>query len=179
MKQCVGCVGVDPGYAAIGMALVLVDMDSGEPRLVWCATIRSGSDTDDRERTVIDSMAQGFEKCWALLRGSGTEHRAVSVESTLGALVAASRMRTSNAAALRSLLIEGAALGIAADRCLPVYRPTPQQTREHLGLAKGATKKDVSSALGLLMPTGLRSSEHARDAAAIAYYGAVKHWDQL
>ena len=163
-------LGIDPGYAASGVALL--DVQRGKPpRLLRVATTR----TDPKL-----SAAARWDALW--LRWSevaghdpGDELPAiVAVEDQRQAWLGHARRGTTNAAALACIEAVGLARGLAASlgaRCIVV---SPQAAKlAAVGRGGGrASKAQVRRALRARLPTLIEgASEHACDAIAIALAG--------
>lgn len=162
-------IGVDPGWRAVSFAIVELG-DAGGVASVRSHTILREEETTDSEW--LAHVAQALK--W--LRAPG-DHLSVAVEDVRGPLQAAQRMGKSSAKAQDVLLMVGACL---AARGGHVQLVTPQKWREALGLPKSAEKREAWAQLrALLGGESIGRNEHERDAACIAYTGAVMLRDEL
>ena len=163
-------LGIDPGYAASGVALL--DAQRGKPpRLLLCITVRTATTLHGAER---------WQEIWDRWSGvarydPGDELPAiVAVEDQRQAWLGHARRGTTNAAALACIEAVGLARGLAASlgaRCIVV---SPQAAKlAAVGRGGGrASKAQVQRALRARVPTLIEgASEHACDAVAIALAG--------
>jgi crossover junction endodeoxyribonuclease RuvC len=154
-------IGVDPGVASCGLALV--DVTARGYRCIRAVTVRTSADLRpaDRSRQIVDAMLE-----------LGTPD-AYAVEEQAGASVGHFQRRTTNAAASRARDVMGAIDGVAAVRGVKLVRVSPQRAKAAVGAARGRDKASVKSAVrALVADVPGRVSQHASDAIAIAVAGA-------
>jgi crossover junction endodeoxyribonuclease RuvC len=147
------CVlGVDPGVARLGLAVVIGSGRS--PRLKWAGCVRTSPAMQEAERLAILARA---------VRGAIVEHRpsAVSIER-----VAWNRNQVS---ALHVARATGVVMAAAAELGLPVEEYGPNEVKVAVTGAGNADKRQVQDALARIH--GLRdvpADPDAADAVAVA-----------
>lgn len=163
-------LGIDPGLAALGAALVRRD----GPRLVCVAatTLRTSprggqtGGTDERIACLVGALVTWVE-------ASAEPPAALAIEDQSRAWQGqAQRGRTSYAAQLVQR-VQGEVTGWARARGLEVVVVQPQEARRAVGVSgRGRDKAAVARGVRLLVEgVPARASEHAVDAVAVAVGG--------
>lgn len=147
------CVlGVDPGVAKLGLAVVT--RDGRRPALVWADTVTTGADEPEAERLRVLADA---------VRAAIATHRPVSVAVER---VAFNRNQVS---ALTVARATGAVMVAAAEAGLAVEEYSPTQVKSAVTGAGNADKRQVRDALERVHGfRDLPSSPDAVDAVAVA-----------
>ena len=145
-------VGIDPGLAATGWAVI--DPGPGRPEVIACGTIRTTPADDAASRLV--KIARG-------LRDAIAAH-APQVAAVEQALVARSPQ-----SALSLGQARGVALLAAAEAGLPVHEYLPMHVKQAVTGYGHAEKEQVERMVAHLVTlAGAPGSSHAADAIAIA-----------
>lgn len=141
------CVlGVDPGIARLGLAVV-----SGQPRhpeLRWAETVRTPSDQDESERLLVLVMAV---------------RAAVAAHSPTCLALERVAFNRNQVSALTVARVTGAVMAAAAEAGLPVAEYSPTQIKSAVTGIGNADKAQVYQAL--VKVHGLRDAPTEPDAA--------------
>lgn len=161
-------LGVDPGYAQCGLAVVEVHGPQTRRLRVW-ETVQ----TPSRETFHLRLRA-----VWRRLRALAGElpHPALlAIEAQDGAQEGHRQRGTTSAEATRVREVVGLVRAVGWELGLPVEEVTPAAARRSLGLPAGAQKAQVARAIGVLLqaPPG-RVASHCTDAAAVAFAAAAR-----
>jgi len=147
-----GVLGVDPGTAAVGLALVRTE--GGRLRVAWATTVRTpaGARTEQRLRRVHEAVGLAV-----------AEHRpsAVAVERLMWGRNIGSAMEVARAS--------GVILLAAAEAGVPVHEYAPLEVKMAVTGVGNASKDQVRRGLvRILAATGVPEQPDAADAAAVA-----------
>jgi Holliday junction resolvasome RuvABC endonuclease subunit len=158
-------VGIDPGLAAMGIAVV-ERLGDGSYRCRHANTIRTKATDRKRWLTLADGLSR------AVYWSPGT----IVIEEQSGAFTGAQRTRGTSANSLKALRAGGFAHGflmsyVCADNPISIDIQ-PQRAKAAVGCARTATKAQVKRAVrALVKGCPKRLSEHSADAIAIAVAG--------
>jgi crossover junction endodeoxyribonuclease RuvC len=145
-------IGVDPGMASTGLAVV--GATAGSPTIVMTTTIRTPADVPEADRVFTLHRA---------VEAAIEEHRpeAVAVESLMWGKNAGSAMAVSRAS--------GVILLAAAERAIPVHEYAPLEVKMAITGSGAAAKQDVRRALERLHGLAdVPTQPDAADAVAVA-----------
>jgi len=160
-------LGIDPGLAHVGLALVSGGDQGDRPYVVlrvgYLKTTKGDGPVTGDDLRRYREIRDGVEP-W------------MQPADVLGIEVYTARGRQSAGSATKTGAVYGMILGVAWDRIRSVHAMHPQQTRARLGLRQGADKAAVQGKVCLLVtgatealaatPRGQR--EHVGDAIALA-----------
>lgn len=163
-------LGIDPGLAACGMALVRSNRDRyvGGRKPPWeighsaCLTVR----TAPPRRHLAERLKWIRDHAYPLI-GWAT---LLAVEDQSGAITGAQKRGHHNASNQHVQRVVGELAAMAHERGIPVVEPTPQQAKRVTGNAR-ATKQQVKRFVQALPGCPSRLSQHAADAVCIAIAG--------
>jgi crossover junction endodeoxyribonuclease RuvC len=145
-------IGVDPGIARLGLAVVA--RDGRRPALVWADTVTTSADLAEAERLRELALA---------VRGAIETHRPTSLAVER---VAFNRNQVSALSVARAT---GAVMVVAAEAGLAVGEYSPTEIKSAVTGAGAADKRQVRDALERVHGLrGLPSKPDAVDAAAVA-----------
>jgi Holliday junction resolvasome RuvABC endonuclease subunit len=151
------CLGIDPGYANLGLAVV------EDRKATWSgkATTKPG---DFRERMIEIRRA---------IRDALDEHKpdVVAVESQEGAQVGNTQRGTTNASAARVREVVQAIYTLAEVRGIRVVEVSPRTWKRCLGLSGKSKGRQVKLAARAILGVTWRTCQHQDDALGVALAG--------
>lgn len=149
-------LGIDPGLAALGWALVEI---APAPVIVGAATVRTSA-ADPIERRIAD-----------IVRALPWETAdLIAIEDQRGAYAGHQQRGTTSAAARLVLLVQGVAMGLC--HYAPIVLVTPQQAQRAVtAQGRRADKGSVAAYVATMPGCPARISQHAADAVAVAVAG--------
>lgn len=162
-------LGIDPGYAACGVALV--DVAGRERRCRDCATLRTTPERSLEER--LEAVWWAARPWFERLNDLGGS--VVAIEDQSGAQQGARERGRASHEAQGVLRVEGLLRALSWSYGAHVVPVAPQQIKRAFGLRATASKAQVVRAARAMVP-GLpdRLSGHAADAVGAAVAGAVR-----
>lgn len=165
-------IGVDPGLANLGLAVIVRGKQSGTWRNVHLETLSTNSKfpLDARLKLIANYMSEIV----IFLTGIKPEEVSFAVEEQAGALEGRRREGRTNADALLVQQAVGVIRTVAWRFGISVTEVSPQEAKRLLpGIKGNATKAQVQRAVRALVSNlPEKMSEHASDALAIAVVGA-------
>jgi len=160
------CVlGIDPGFAALGLALVELEQEGERVRRLEVVTTEPSARKLE-VRASDDNLRRTCELAAALEERIGPEVIALAVEAQSWPRNAGSSVKVA--------LAWGALAAVAQRHGLPVLQASPQEVKRAIAGAKTASKAEVQTALELRYaempdwPARRDQVEHAADALAAA-----------
>ena len=157
-------LGVDPGFAALGLAAVEIGAGAPQPRAAWVER----TEPSPRKRAVRaseDNVRRAQELANAL-------ERAIAEWQPV-ALAAETMSWPRNAGAVAKVALAwGAVCACASRHALPVVQASPQDVKRALVGRKSASKEEVIAEVErrfpeLELPEARTLQEHAADATAV------------
>jgi crossover junction endodeoxyribonuclease RuvC len=157
-------LGIDPGFANVGIGVVRVSASSFE--VVHTDVLRTSKADKKLKVYVADDNVRRLREAISSVCAVIEEHGTIAICAE-----AMSFPRNASAAA-KMALFWGGLVAIAHERDLPLYSATPQQIKVALCGNKAATKDDIAAAVtarvaGVIpMKLARTKQEHAFDAIA-------------
>jgi len=171
-------IGIDPGLAACGVAIV--DITSVTPRVITLNVVRTAPSAKKRRLRSADDLGDRVRGIATVLRARLEEHRdlvAICVEAAVIPVVGG-RMRAKPSILIALGRVRGLLDAFAVERGLPIIEETAQTLKLLTAGRRDASKADVQAALELrfpevkaLWPTQKTLIEHAADALAAVVAG--------
>ena len=145
------CLGIDPGIANNGYAIVSRETPTGKFKIIDSGVIRTPANTPEAQRLL--SISRKITDLLDL-----HEITALAIEKIFHNKNITSSISTAQVIGICQLA--------AAEKGIPIYQITPQQVKSAVGNRK-ADKKQVRTTIKLISNSTLKS-HHASDAAACA-----------
>lgn len=172
-------IGIDPGLAACGLAVVDLDRGAGA-RVLWLQVIRTAPSPKMRRLRSADDLGDRLRAIATVLHARLQEHPdlvAFCVESK-AIPFRGGRMMVKPSAVSALGRVRGLLDAFAVERALPIIEETAQTLKLLTAGRRDASKADVQSALEqrfpevtALWPTQKTLVEHAADALAAVVAG--------
>jgi Holliday junction resolvasome RuvABC endonuclease subunit len=166
-------IGIDPGLAACGVAIIY-HHDGQQPwRLIWLETMRTRSSDRPNERMAcIHWKLRAIPR--SVFQGIGIDELVVACEDQTGVQEGKRRTGQTNASGMLVQQVVGLVRAFAFNEGFSFYEPTPVQVKAVLaGIPRTASKAQVQRAVRALVRDCPKvMSEHASDAIAVALAGA-------
>lgn len=162
-------LGIDPGYAHVGVAVVGRDpLNDNRVHVLLAMTVETKPDVDSEIRWW--SIGDGLERA-----AHGHDIKVCGIEDQHGVTIGKLKMGFTSADALRSLECVGMVRGVMHTRQIPCELFSPQQVKiAVLGSGGGhADKKDVERRVEFLFPGTLPQRKTLRSHAADAVAAAI------
>lgn len=147
-------LGIDPGFASIGYAIVAIGPDADRDCPVKMGLIKTSKSSAKRNVRASEDNLDRAKEIAAELQKLLTLYPAT--------LICAETMSypRNAAAAAKMAMCWGVLAAIAQQKHLPLTQASPQEVKKAVCGKKDASKTDVQQALGALFPAQLTGSGH-------------------
>lgn len=172
-------LGIDPGFASLGYAVIVLDP---KPRVVRFGVFRT--EKTAKKQNVL-SVEDNVRR--AMLIAGFLRDLATCAPRTVAIAAEAMSFPRSSSVAAKVALTWGAIAGLAEAAGIPILQASPQQVKAAVCGVKTATKEEVQAAVLSLYPeiARLRKGivrgqwEHAHDSLAVAHLMLKSHVVQM